>query len=389
MAPPLGFKGSWLLLGLISATVGIVPPSWGQRSVQEIAQIAQQVTVQVNDSRDNGGSGVLIDRETDPISGDYLYQALTAHHVVQGESLTFEVQTPSGQTFEVIEVQPLLATAADLDLAVVVFSTPQELPMAEVGDSNAVTVGSSVYVVGYPALPGQTGADRNLEFSPGVITSRLRTPQTGGYSLRYNAVTRGGMSGGPVFDQKGQVIGIHGQGDIAGAVQTASGDVEVLKTGFNAAIPSQSFAAQFNPPTTAQIPITPETDPPTTARIPTAPETDPLQAVAIVPSSPALGRPEPAPEAMGSGVAVPNSIPAEDLLSKAFIGELKPYGIPFQDVLCQQTLSSTQRARIAQKVADAGIAATLVSPTQVNESYLSTLSSGLRIHCRQYSRFGS
>lgn len=210
-----------------------------------------------------------------------------------------------------------------------------------------------------------------------MIASRLNRPQTGGYSLRYNAVTRGGMSGGPVFDQDGRVIGIRGQGDITGAVQTASGEVEVLKTGFNAAIPSQSFAAFFGSPTAPSTPI------------PTVPEIDLLQTTALVPSAPPVGGPDPAPEAMGSGIAVLNSMPAEDLLGKAFIGDLKAYGISFQDVLCKQTLSSTQRARITKRVADSGVAAALVSPTQVDESYLSTLSRELRIHCRQFSRFGS
>lgn len=109
----------------------------------------------------------MIDRQTDPASGDYFYQALTANHGVRGESLSFEIQTTTGQTFEVTEVQPLQGLGAKLDLAVVVFLTSQDLPVAEVGDSNGVAVGSSVYVVGYPALPGQTGADRNLEFPQG------------------------------------------------------------------------------------------------------------------------------------------------------------------------------------------------------------------------------
>lgn len=368
--------GTWLRQGVGMLGVGIacgltvgVPEVWAERSVQEIAQIAQQVTVQVNDSRNNGGSGVLIDQQ--PQAVGYRYQVLTANHVVRGEDLSFQIQSTTGQSFPVTEVQPLQTGETDLDLAIVTFSASQELPVAQLGDSSVITVGSSVYVVGYPALPGQTGAGRNLEFSPGVITSRLTNPQTGGYSLRYNAVTRGGMSGGPVFDQEGQVIGIHGQGDIAGAVQTASGDVEVLKTGFNAAIPSQSFVALLNRsvPAVTEIPLLE----------PTAPPVGSLEQVlpTSIPSTPATEPP----------ASVTASLPAEELLNRAFIGELKRYGVPFQDVLCRRTSSTTQRQRIADQVANAGIAAALVSPSQVNESYLSTLSQELRFNCRLDDKF--
>jgi S1-C subfamily serine protease len=33
-------------------------------------------------------------------------------------------------------------------------------------------------------------------------------------------VTTGGMSGGPVFDADGRVVGIHGQGDTVGTIMS-------------------------------------------------------------------------------------------------------------------------------------------------------------------------
>ena len=60
-----------------------------------------------------------------------------------------------------------------------------------------------------------------------------------------NIVTWSGMSGGPVFDTNGRVIGIHGQGEF-GFAQTNSGDVAPIKTGFNAAVPINSFMRQLS-----------------------------------------------------------------------------------------------------------------------------------------------
>jgi tetratricopeptide (TPR) repeat protein len=52
------------------------------------------------------------------------------------------------------------------------------------------------------------------------------------------------MSGGPVFDADGRVIGLHGQGEF-GFAQTSSGEVAPIKTGFNAAVPINTFIAKL------------------------------------------------------------------------------------------------------------------------------------------------
>jgi len=52
------------------------------------------------------------------------------------------------------------------------------------------------------------------------------------------------MSGGPVFDADGKIVGIHGQGDSIGTVTSQwNGQSEEIKTGLNAAIPIDAFMA--------------------------------------------------------------------------------------------------------------------------------------------------
>ena len=104
------------------------------------------------------------------------------------------------------------------------------------------TAGSGVYISGYP-MSLETEGVRNYEFTNGQISSRPEQKQ-GGYTTRYTAVR--GMSGSPVFDVSGRVVGIHGQGDQEGSVknESASGFTGIeIKRGLNAAIPINSFTA--------------------------------------------------------------------------------------------------------------------------------------------------
>lgn len=216
------------------------------KTPQEIAEIAQKTTVQINDNQSQGGSGVIIAKKGN------IYTVLTANHVVCDAipkpgpivcrtDITYTIRTSKGKDYELKNIQRLQKTADDPDLAVVTFESKEEYPVATLGDSGTVTVGAQIYVFGYPALQDKTGAERDFEFSPGYVTSLPKNrPQ--GYTLRYNAVTKGGMSGGPVFDSEGRVVGIHGQGDTEGLVDTSVGKT-AIKTGFNAGIPIATFMA--------------------------------------------------------------------------------------------------------------------------------------------------
>lgn len=224
-----------LLAGTVTVAVLASSPAVA-KNAQEIARIARPVTVQINSNALSGGSGVIIARTGNT------YTVLTANHVVKRPDLTYTIRTGTGKSYPVHRVQRLQKRENAPDLAVVTFDSSDKYPVATLGNSERAAIGADIYVSGYPALGGQTAAERDYEFSPGIVTSLLSDrPQ--GYTLRYSAVTVRGMSGGPVFDVDGRVVGIHGQGESEGSVQGESGEEIAIKTGFNSAIPINKFVA--------------------------------------------------------------------------------------------------------------------------------------------------
>ena len=208
------------------------------KSASEIAAIAIETTVKIDNTLGiPGGSGIIIAKQNNT------YTVLTANHVVLNPNVGYIVKI-KGQQYSVSKVKSLKEETG-LDLAVVTFESPQAYATATVGDSEYASVGSNVYVSGFP-LAVDIDAEREHEFTTGMITS-IRENAPEGYSMRYQALTRRGMSGGAVFDTSGHLVGVHGQGDVTGRVKNESSSIpEPLKTGFNAAIPIESFISSLD-----------------------------------------------------------------------------------------------------------------------------------------------
>jgi serine protease Do len=225
------------LASIVAGTVtvaGIVmfaPAPIFAMSSPEIAKIAESVTVQINGKSPNmvsSGTGFIIAKKGTS------YTILTANHVVVDPKFTYTIRTSTGKDYQVTSSVLLQKGQNAPDLAVVTFNSAESYP------------------VGYPANVAQQkyGTQRNFEFVPGYVTSRLPN-HSRGYTLRYNAITKGGMSGGPVFDKEGRVVGIHGEGDldfddVTDIDRTVITGKVATKTGFNAAIPINTFIAKLS-----------------------------------------------------------------------------------------------------------------------------------------------
>jgi S1-C subfamily serine protease len=225
-----------IFVGTVAALV-IVQPAIA-KTAKEVAQIAIPTTVQINNTlvADASGSGVIISKTGNT------YTVLTANHVVKNPNSEFVIRTSKGKDHPVTSVKSLQKEGNGPDLAIITFETPEEYSVAPISNSDEATIGSGIYISGYP-LPAMGSTEREYAFTSGQVTN-IRSSNPEGYTMRYDAVTRRGMSGGPVFDVSGRVIGIHGQGDTVATVTNEAGSrQEEVKTGLNSAIPMNTFIA--------------------------------------------------------------------------------------------------------------------------------------------------
>ncbi|MFN9615001.1 MAG: tetratricopeptide repeat protein, partial [Dolichospermum sp.] len=146
-----------------------------------------------------------------------------------------------------------------VDLAVVKFTSRENYQVATLANY-PIKDDEYMFTAGYPRL----GEKSPWRFTLGQIYSKeqglLKTTQsdfknnssgtaqsavslTGGYELVYSSITFGGMSGGPVLDSQGRVIGIHGRTEGEAAIDNNSSSKETIQLGNSLGIPISTFLA--------------------------------------------------------------------------------------------------------------------------------------------------
>jgi tetratricopeptide (TPR) repeat protein/S1-C subfamily serine protease len=202
----------------------------------DLEQKAQKFTVRIDDSKGGNGSGVIIARNGNT------YTVLTVAHVFSKpddvtkpcDDCEYEILAPDGKKYPIDK--STIKREEGVDLAVVKFKSEQDYQVATLADyipePDAILKDGDSYMftAGYPRLgdksPWQftvgTIADKDLGLlvvsSSDFSTVNLGNLQkanflTGGYELVYTSITGEGMSGGPVLDSMGRVIGIHGRAE--------------------------------------------------------------------------------------------------------------------------------------------------------------------------------
>ena len=214
------------LIGTVATTVIAQPLAVFAISREEVDKIAESITVLI-DSK-NPGSGVIVKRQGN------VYTVLTARHVFKEPEAKYEIVTPDEKrylvTYSSIKKMP------NVDLAVVQFTSSQNYTVAKIGNSDLSIRGKQVYVAGFPKT--SAAIKRSIyQFEKGEVTANASRPLEDGYALVYSNNTLPGMSGGPVLNESGEVVGIHGRGETTIVKSDIDPTIAVLKTGRNLGIP--------------------------------------------------------------------------------------------------------------------------------------------------------
>ncbi len=147
------------------------------------------------------GSGVVMGLNSDK-SATYI---ITCAHVIDDAGIEVKVQTESGETFDA----EIVGFDTRTDLGVIKVKTTKLTP-AEFGDSDALSIGDSVYAVGNPG-----GVEFFGSFTGGFVSAINRPVSSEiGYTMKciqHDASINPGNSGGMLVNGYGQVVGINSQ----------------------------------------------------------------------------------------------------------------------------------------------------------------------------------
>src|SRR5215207_1772420 len=155
---------------------------------------------------------------------------VTNAHVIEGANGQIKAKVGDGKTLDA----KLVGEDASTDLALLKVSATN-LKALELADSSSVEVGDDAYAIGNPF-----GLDRTL--TVGVVSALQREISSpNGFSIddviQTDAAINPGNSGGPLFNARGQVIGVNSQIESTGS-STSGGQAGNVGIGF--AIPSNT-----------------------------------------------------------------------------------------------------------------------------------------------------
>jgi serine protease Do len=183
------------------------------------------------------GSGIIVDKKGFILTNNHVVDGANKIQVrMQGDPKTYSAR--------------IIGTDSETDLAVIKIDAEKDLPVARMGNSDAVRVGDWVLAIGSPF-----GLEATV--TAGIVSARDRSPnvtQAGQFQrfLQTDAAINPGNSGGPLVNMAGEVIGIN-----TAIVTTSRGfDGVGFALPSNAAIGVYNQLAQYGKVTRGSIGIT-------------------------------------------------------------------------------------------------------------------------------------
>ncbi|MCE9547277.1 MAG: serine protease [Planctomycetia bacterium] len=182
------------------------PRQYSAPSAQQLSSATFDTVVKLTADNQFGGSGVLVECDGHAV-------ILTAEHVVRGAGAA-TVTFRDGQQLQSREI---LVDRGRLDLAAVVIPWPRQIQPAAIGDMPRA--GDVVVACGYGSTDALLGLPNTIR---GVRYSRIGTDVTEPDSLEMVGTFRSGDSGGPVFNDRQQVVAIVNASSTPGAANQSN-----------------------------------------------------------------------------------------------------------------------------------------------------------------------
>jgi S1-C subfamily serine protease len=174
-----------------------------QARAAAIQQVIGSVIAIYGDDREGGGSGVIID----PCG-----LALTNHHVIQAAGIEGWGGLADGQLYR----WSIVGTDPGGDIALIQMRGRDSFPFAPLGDSDQVRVGDWAMAMGNPFVLSE---DETPTVTLGIVSGVNRFQEGAGSNqlvygncIQVDSSINPGNSGGPLFNLRGEVIGINGRG---------------------------------------------------------------------------------------------------------------------------------------------------------------------------------
>jgi len=172
-----------------------------QQRIEMIDKMAPTVVAIFAAGGRGGGSGVLISEDG---------YALTNFHVVKPTGPFMKCGLNNGELYDAV----IVGVDPTGDVALIKLLGRESFPYSPMGDSDQLTVGDWVYAMGNPFL---LATDFHPTVTYGMVSGLHRYQYPAGTFLEYtdciqvDTSINPGNSGGPLFNTRGEVIGINGR----------------------------------------------------------------------------------------------------------------------------------------------------------------------------------